>query len=97
MKTPKKLQITITSIAAAILCGCASTESTQPMRWTHPEGRTQDQIERDLAECRIMAHQPGAFQGGNAAWYMATRSGNRNDSLARDCMLAKGYKLIPAK
>ena len=87
-----KHYITLVATAAVILCGCASPATHQSARWTHPEGRTADQIERDLAECRVIGHQQGGFHGGNAAWYMATRKGSISDDVVRDCMIAKGYK-----
>lgn len=96
MNNKHRIILIATAIATVILtAGCASTEATQADRWTHPEGRTADQIEQDLAQCRLMGHQGGGFQGGNAAWYLATRNGSRNDSIVRDCMIAKGYKLVP--
>ena len=90
--------LTIATVLAAVIltAGCASPEATQSGRWTHAEGRTPQQIEQDLAACRILAHQPGGLQGGNAAWYLATRNGSRNDAIVRDCMIAKGYTLTPA-
>lgn len=90
-----KLRILATIASTALLIGCASPDATQADRWTHPEGRTADQIAQDLAHCRLVGHQQGGFQGGNAAWYLATRNGSRNDDMVRDCMMAKGYKLIP--
>ena len=90
-----KIKLLATIATTALLIGCASAESKQADRWTHPEGRTIDQIEQDLAHCRMIGHQRGGFQGGNAAWYLATRNGSQNDSIVRDCMIAKGYKLIP--
>ena len=98
MNNKFRIALIITTIATAVLTtGCASTEATQASRWTHPEGRTADQIEQDLAQCRLAGHQSGGFQGGNAAWYLATRNGSRNDDIVRDCMIAKGYKLTPQK
>lgn len=98
MNNKFRIALIITTIATAVLTtGCASTEATKADRWTHPEGRTADQIEQDLAQCRLMGHQGGGFQGGNAAWYLATRNGSRNDAIVRDCMIAKGYKLTPQK
>lgn len=93
-----KLRIILTTAATLmLLSGCASPATNQASRWTHPEGRTADQTERDLAECRLAGHQRGGFQGGNAAWYLATRQGSVSDDVVRDCMIAKGYKLTPQK
>ena len=81
---------------ASILSGCASPATNKASLWIHPEGRTIDQTEQDLAACRLAGRTQGGALQKNVAWYLATREGSVSDDAVRDCMIAKGYKPAPS-
>ncbi len=81
-------------ILPLLAVGCASHATKDSSVWSMV-GKSQDQIEQDLADCRFKSGMASTgLQGKNAAWYYATKRGNENQ-LVEDCMKAKGYKLQP--
>jgi hypothetical protein len=99
----------ILTAAALIAAGCASDPSkgTGPEVWynpTHTSDTPANQVDRDMAECRILANSgPAGLAGWNAGSLLASAmaDGGRRKALHQDCLIAKGYvrtrqSLVPA-
>lgn len=91
----KQLHI-VTILSASLLLGCASTESQDPSVW-HQEGKTEADIAKDLAACRLHANTSTiGFQGRSLGQYAFTKSVQENSAI-NDCMMSKGYTLKKKK
>ncbi len=92
MNTMKKNLLSLTVIWI-LAVGCASTPAAS--RW-YQEGKTQEDVTRDLARCRLEAERTSSGQvtGWNAGSYFANAAGAsvHKKAMIEDGMVALGYR-----